>query len=68
MFIVGCAQENMQTDGTCTQPVWLPYPQQILPPLDLADGSLVTFAIISVWVVGLKARLIFKAGRTGGYT
>lgn len=68
LYVVGCASEHMQTDGTCTQPVWMPYPQQILPPLDLADGTLVAFSIVGVWAIGLKGRLIFKAARTGGYT
>lgn len=68
LYVVGCAQANMQTDGTCTVPVWMPYPQQVLPPLDLADGSLVAFSIVGVWAVGWKARMVFKAARTGGYT
>lgn len=68
LFVVGCAEANMQTDGTCLVPVWMPYPQQVLPPLDLADGTLVAFAIVGVWAIGLKGRLIFKAARTGGYT
>ena len=67
LYVVGCAAENMQTDGTCTVPVWMPYPQQVLPPLDLADGTLVAFAIISVWAIGLKARLAFRAARIGVY-
>lgn len=67
LYVVGCAAENMQQDGTCTVPVWMPYPQQVLPPLDAADGTLVAFSIVGVWALGLKARLIFKAGRTGGY-
>jgi len=68
LYIQACAQQHMQADGTCLVPVWMPYPQQILPPLDLADGTLVAFSIVSVWAIGLKARLIFKAARTGGYT
>lgn len=68
LYVVGCESANLQTDGTCSVPVWMPYPQPVLPPLDLADGTLVAFAIIGTWAIGLKARLIFKAGRTGGYT
>lgn len=68
LYVVACASEHMQSDGTCLQPVWMPYPQPVLPPLDLADGTLVAFAIVSVWAIGLKARLVFKAARTGGYT
>jgi hypothetical protein len=45
----------------------MPYPQQVLPPLSAADGTVVAFAIVSMWALGLKARLIFKAGRAGSY-
>ncbi|MFZ5606729.1 MAG: hypothetical protein ACOY4A_05800 [Pseudomonadota bacterium] len=67
LYVVGCAAENMQLDGVCTVPVWMPYPQQVLPPLDLADGTLVAFSIIGLWAIGLKARLIFRAARIGVY-
>ena len=62
-YVIACAAEHMQTDGTCSVPVWLPYPQQVLPPLSLADGTLVAFAIVSVWAIGVKARLVFRAAR-----
>lgn len=65
LFVPTCAAENMQQDGTCTTLVWMPYPQQVLPPLTLADGTLVSFAIVGVWVVGLKARAAFRAARMG---
>lgn len=67
MFVVGCAAENIQQDGTCTVPVQLPYPQPVLPPLDLADGSLVAFSIVGVWVIGLKARMVIRAARMGQF-
>lgn len=67
LYVVGCAAANMQTDGTCSVPVWMPYPQPVLPPLDLADGVLVSFAIVSLWALGLKAKLIFRAARPGMY-
>lgn len=67
LYVVGCAAENMQVDGVCSVPVWMPYPQQVLPPLTLADGTLVAFAIVSVWAIGLKARLVFRAARLGVY-
>jgi|APEBP8051072661_1049379.scaffolds.fasta_scaffold01728_10 hypothetical protein len=65
LYVQGCAAEHMQPEGVCTVPVWLPYPQQVLPPLSLADGTLVAFAIVSVWAIGVKARLVFRAARTG---
>ena len=64
LYVVGCAAANVQLDGTCAVPIWVPYHQPILPPLDLADGSVVAFAIVSVWAIGLKARLVFRAART----
>lgn len=67
LYVVGCAAANVQPDGTCTVPVWMPYHQPVLPPLDLADGTLVSFAIIGLWALGLKAGLIFRAARMGTY-
>jgi hypothetical protein len=63
LYVVGCAAQNVQTDGTCTVPVWVPYHQPILPPLSAADGTLVAASIVGVWAVGLKARLAFRAAR-----
>lgn len=63
LYVPACDSSHMQADGTCTQWVWLPYPQQVLPPLTLAEGSVVALAIVGVWAVGLKARLIFRAAR-----
>ena len=65
LYVVGCASENVQPDGACSMPVWMPYHQPILPPLDLADGFLVAFAVVGCWVVGVKARLVFRAARAG---
>ncbi len=67
LYVVGCAAENVQQDGTCSAPVWMPYHQPILPPLDLADGTLVAGAIVLSWAIGLKARLVFRAARIGVY-
>jgi len=67
LYVVGCAAENVQQDGTCAVPVWMPYHQPILPPLDLADGTLVAGAIVLSWAIGLKARLVFRAARIGVY-
>ncbi|EKT4067073.1 TPA: hypothetical protein ACOEBN_000367 [Stenotrophomonas maltophilia] len=67
LYVVGCAAENVQQDGTCSVPVWMPYHQPILPPLDLADGALVAGAIVLSWAIGLKARLVFRAARIGVY-
>lgn len=67
LYVVGCAAENVQQDGTCSVPVWMPYHQPVLPPLDAADGTLVAFAIVAMWALGLKARLVFRAARIGVY-
>jgi len=67
LYVVGCAAENVQQDGTCTVPVWMPYHQPILPPLSLADGTMVAFAIVALWAVGVKAKLVFRAARLGVY-
>lgn len=67
LYVVGCAAENIQPDGVCSVPVWMPYHQPVLPPLSLADGTLVAFTIVSMWAIGLKARLVFRAARIGVY-
>lgn len=67
LYVVGCAAENVQQNVTCSVPVWMPYHQPILPPLDLADGTLVAGAIVLSWAIGLKARLVFRAARIGVY-
>lgn len=67
LYVIGCAAANTATDGTCSVPVWVPYHQPVLPPLSAADGSIVAFAIISLWAVGVKARLVFRAARIGVY-
>lgn len=67
LFIRACASQHINSEGECTSEVWMPYPQQVLPPLDLADGTLVAFAIIGSWAIGLKARLAFRAARIGVY-
>lgn len=65
MYTPGCSTEHLDEAGICSVPVWLPYHQPVLPHLDLADGTLVAFAIVGVWVVGLKGRLMFRAARMG---
>jgi hypothetical protein len=67
LYVVGCAAENIRQDGTCAVPVWMPYHQPVLPPLSLADGTLVAFTIVGMWAIGLKARLVFRAARIGVY-
>jgi hypothetical protein len=67
MYTPGCAAEHLSESGICSVPVWLPYHQPVMPPLDLADGTLVAFAIVGVWVVGLKARLVIRAARMGQF-
>lgn len=66
-YVTGCAAENMQQDGTCSVPVWLPYPQPILPPLSIEQGITIAFAIVSVWALGLGARLVFRSVERSRY-
>jgi hypothetical protein len=63
MYIPGCSSENIDANGVCTVQVWVPYPEPILPYLDLADGTLVALSIVGVWAVGVKGRLVFRAAR-----
>lgn len=65
VYVIGCAARNLQQDGTCTAPVVLPYPEAVLPPLSIEDGFIVSVAVIGCWVVGVKAKLVFRAARAG---
>lgn len=67
LLIQACTLENLSQEGVCMAPVWVEKPQQVLPPLSLADGTVVAFAIVAVWAVGLKARLVFRAARMGAF-
>lgn len=63
LYVYACKAGALQNDGVCTEGVWMPYPQPVLPPLTLAEGTAVAIAIVGVWAVGLKGRLIFRAAR-----
>jgi|GEM_PF-1009715 len=67
LYVIGCAAQHLQSDGVCSMPVVMPYHQPVLPPLSLADGTVVAFAIVSCWALGLKARMVFRAARVGHY-
>lgn len=67
LYVVGCAAENVQLDGICAVPVWVPYHQPVLPPLSLADGTFIAFTVVAVWAIGVKAKLVFRAARLGVY-
>lgn len=67
MYVIACAAQHVQTDGTCTVPVAMPYHQLVLPPLTLAEGWMVAIAIASLWAIALKAKLIFRAARMGNF-
>jgi hypothetical protein len=68
MLVLTCASGFDQVTGQCIgASVWVEipsYPQPVLPPLTLAEGTFISFAIVGVWTVGLKARLVFKASRS----
>lgn len=66
-YVIACAAEHVQEDNACSVPVVVPYHQPVLPYLSLADGTLVSFAIIALWAIGLKAKLVFRAARIGVY-
>ncbi|MEN4903341.1 hypothetical protein [Luteimonas sp. TWI1437] len=66
-YVVACAAEHVQQDGSCAVPVHLPYHQPVIPPLSAADGSIVAFSIVGCWALGLKARMVFRAARVGHF-
>lgn len=68
MYVTACVSGFNETTGTCDGVVaWVEipsYPEPVLPPLTLAEGTAIAFAIVGVWTIGLAARLIFKASRS----
>lgn len=64
VLVQACAVENVMADGTCTVPIWVEKPEQVLPPLTLAEGTQVALAIVGVWTLGLCFRLYRRAAQT----
>lgn len=48
--------------GECSAP-FFSNPPGAFPALTLEEGTTIAFSIVGVWVVGLIARLIIRAGR-----
>jgi len=64
VLVQACAAENIALDGTCTVPIWVEKPEQVLPPLSLAEGTQVALAIVLCWTVGLCFRLYRRAAQS----
>lgn len=62
-YILVCTAENITVEGTCSVPVWVEKPTPVMPPLTLAEGTQVAFAIVGVWTLGLCFRLYTRAAR-----
>lgn len=60
VLIQGCAVENLSAEGVCTVPIWVEKPEQVLPPLTLAEGTVISFAIVGCWTLGLVFRLMAR--------
>lgn len=54
---LGCDALNVQTDGSCSQPVWVDVPT-VLPPLSISDASTLIPAILLCWALGFAVRAI----------
>lgn len=63
VLVQACAVENVTAEGVCTVPIWVEKPEQVLPPLSLAEGTQVSLAIVSVWTLGLCFRLYRRAAQ-----
>lgn len=61
VYVLACESQNIAADGTCTVPVWIEKPEQVLPPLSLVDGAEIAFAIVGVWTLGLLFRVHRRA-------
>lgn len=66
VYVAVCPANHLQVDGSCTQAVWMPYPEPVLPPLSISEGWLVAGAICSLWAIAFAARLVFKPARPYG--
>lgn len=67
MYVTSCVSGFNETTGTCDGVVaWVELPAQtapVFPPLTLAEGTAIAFAIVGVWTLGLGLRLYIKASR-----
>jgi hypothetical protein len=63
VYIQSCAVQNIGTDGVCAVPVWIESPQPVLPPLTLAEGTQVAFAIAACWALGVVFRQFARVSR-----
>lgn len=52
ILVQSCDTTNIQTDGTCSVPVWVELPAQALPPLSAGDGLIIGVAIVGCWIAG----------------
>jgi hypothetical protein len=68
MYVTTCVSGFNEAVGTCDGVVaWVQIPEQsapLLPPLTLAEGTAISFAIVGVWTLGLGLRLYIKASRS----
>lgn len=67
LYVKSCALANIDANGVCTSPVWTVNPEPVLPPLTLAEGTQIAFAIAGVWTVGLVVRLYARAAQSQRY-
>lgn len=60
VLVQACAAEHLTAQGVCTAPIWVEKPEQVLPPLTLAEGTAIAFSIVGCWTVGLVFRLLAR--------
>lgn len=63
VYIQACLAEHITAEGVCTVPVWIEKPQPVLPPLTLAEGTQVAFAIAGCWALGVVFRQFARVSR-----
>lgn len=57
MQYLACDPSNIQSDGTCSVPVWVDQPS-VLPPLTTDDAAQIWTAIALLWCLGFGIRTI----------
>lgn len=61
MLYQACALDDFDTQtGVCSHPVWVDAAPGLLPPLSVADGLLISSAIVGVWAVGFGFKIVRK--------
>lgn len=63
VYVHACAADNITAQGECTATIWVEKPEQVLPPLTLAEGTAIAFAIAGIWTLGVIFRVYARTAK-----